>query len=247
MRRGGRIGLPALLALATTGCGSADAVVEPARQWIVAIDLSGSQTPQRLEENKRFLHQLIDQVSFGDQIIFLEVHRQGLEEKVRRWSAAAPALVAADFVSSSDRDRLTGIRRAAHSIVPVFFDPGEAGRAEHTDLFSTLHVAAEYVRDAKGRRPTLVLLSDMLQSANGIEMQSLARMPAPGWVARQQAAGTLPKLGGVCVVVIGADPTTSAGLAVREFWSGYFRAAGAALRPENYRFLITEADAIGCG
>ena len=115
-----------------------------------------------------------------------------------------------------------------------------------TDIVSTLHTASEYAQDANGRKTTVVLLSDMLQSANGIEMERLRRMPPAGWIAQQRVAGALPDLGGVCVAAVGADGTTKEGAAVKQFWTKYLKAAGADFRESNYRLLTTQASGIGC-
>jgi hypothetical protein len=244
-------GLLLLWVLAGAGCRDVSAGKEAppagrARQLIVAIDLSASQTPEMLAEARRFLDQLIDGLSFGDRIVLLEIHQQGMREKVRRWADSMPAPADPSFVSSRDRERLVGARQALRSILPSFFDESRAGKAMRTDIFTTLHVAAEYAREARGRRTTLILLSDMLQSANGVEMQGLARMPEPGWIGRQKQAGLIPDLRGVCVVVVGADPTTREGVAVRDFWRAYFEAAGARLDLDDYRVIAPEGAEIGC-
>lgn len=241
--------LPALLALAACG-GAAANTAETAhqpRQLIVAVDLSGSQTPRMLADEKAFLVQLVDGLSWGDQLVLLEMHQARAHEDARRWADTFPRPADPTFVSSRDRDRLAGARAGARSVADALFDPATAGKAMHTDIISTLHVAAEYARDAGGRRPTLVLLSDMLQSANGIEMEGLRRMPDERWIERQKAMGLLPRLDGVCVAVIGADPTTPAGVRVRDFWLRYFAAAGARLDVGGYRVMAPDGAVADCG
>lgn len=259
--------LVGILGLAAAGCGSGpggegaggaaegaagsrrgDVASETAgaRQVIVLLDLSASQTPAMLAEARRFLDELVDRLSFGDRIVLLEVHRSGVRDSVRRWQDTLPRLPDPGYVSSRDRARLQGARDAARSVARVFFDSARAGKALHTDLFATLHIAAEYARDSGGRETILVLLSDMLQSARGIEMEGLRRMPPPGWLEHQREAGLLPELDGACVVVVGADATTADGAAVRDFWLDYFGAAGAHLGREDYRLLAPAVGELGC-
>ncbi|HEX7050814.1 MAG TPA: vWA domain-containing protein [Longimicrobiales bacterium] len=235
---------------ATPAAGAADTGAAPTaaatpRQVIVLLDLSASQTPAMLAESRRFLDGLVERLGFGDRIVLLEVHRAGVREAARRWADTFPRLPDPGHISMRDRTRLEGARDAARSVARAFFDSASAGKALHTDLFATLHIAAEYARDGGGRRTVLVLLSDMLQSDGNIEMERLRRMPPADWITRQRAAGVLPNLRGACVVVVGADATTRAGTAVRDFWVEYFEAAGARLRRENYRLLAPGA-AVGC-
>src|SRR5690606_34989494 len=105
-------------------------------------------------------------------------------------------------------------------VARAIFENEAAGRLQTTDLFATLHIAAEYVRDEPDRETTLLLLSDMLQSAHGVEMGREGGVPPPTWLVAQSRAGLLPALAGVCVVVVGADATTPGGVAVRDFWMG---------------------------
>lgn len=220
-------------------------IVRP-KQVIVLLDLSASQTPGMLEEARRFLDALVAQLSFGDRIVLLEVHQTGVRDAVRRWADTLPRLIDPGYVSTRDRARLEGTREAVRSVARAFFDSTSAGKAKHTDLLATLHIASEYARDAGDRETIVVLLSDMLQSAGGIEMERLRRMPGPGWVERQKTAGLLPELRNACIFVVGADATTREGAAVREFWLEYFGAAGARLGRENYRLLAPGAGELVC-
>jgi hypothetical protein len=229
------------------GCGGGDPVnVRPPRQTVVAVDLSGSQTPRSLQDSREFVDKLIDDLSYGDQLVLMEMSRSGVRGEMKRLVDSVPALVDSTFISAADVDKLEGTRQAMHSLVPLLFDSTLVGKIAHTDIFATLHTASEYVRDGGGRPATLVLLSDMLQSANGIEMGRLRRMPGPQWVAQQKSRGTLPDLAGVCVVVVGADDTTQEGVAVKRFWVEYMTAAGADLRDSNYRLLATQSAGVGC-
>jgi hypothetical protein len=242
-----------LLAPALAACGqgvSGDdaggaALPEP-RQVIVALDLSGSQSAQRRAQARAALEGAIDDLGYGDRIVLIQVHqRAAAEDEAVRWTETVPVPDQGRRPTSLDRERLDAVKQAARSVARSIFEAESAGRFPTTDLFATLHVAAEYVRDA-GRRPThLVFLSDMLQSAHGVEMSR--GVPSADWVRAQAAGGLLPRLDDTCVTVVGADATTANGIAVREFWKAYLEASGAALPEANYRLIATGDAPTGCG
>jgi hypothetical protein len=249
----------AVLALATvaagglTGCGgeaqgrAAAASRSPeARQIIIALDLSGSQSERRRTEARQAVELAIDNLNYGDRIVLLQVHqRSAAEDDAVRWEETVPAPRAGTPPTSLDRERLDAVKQAARSVARTIFEDEAAGRLPTTDLFATLHVAGEYIRDMSA--PTaLVLLSDMLQSAHGIEMSHAGGVPAASWIAAQHARGLLPRLNGACITVIGADATSPNGVAVREFWKQYFEQAGAVLAERNYRLLATGGQDIAC-
>ncbi|MFO7262317.1 MAG: hypothetical protein DIU52_014285 [bacterium] len=245
------------LALVVAGCGDSEtrgarpaaaAPGAPGRQYIVALDLSGSQSEKRLSESRQALDGIIDRLTYGDRIVLLQVHRlRAQEDDARRWWDTVPRPRDPARPTSLDRERLEGVKQAARSVARALFATDSAGKLPTTDLFATLHVAAEFVRDAGGRRTTIVLLSDMLQSAHGIEMSRPDGTPSAEWIAAQRERGLLPRLDDACVLVVGADPTGPRGVRVREFWVRYFEAAGAHLPPEHYRLIWTGAAPDGCG
>jgi hypothetical protein len=217
------------------------------RQLIVALDLSGSQSEARRNAARQALDRAIEGLGYGDRVVLLQVHqRAAAEDNAIRWAETAPLPPDGRAPTSLDRERLEAVKKAAHAVARSIFENEAAGRIPTTDLLATLHIAAEYVRDS-GQRPTsLLLLSDMLQSAHGIEMSRPGGVPSADWLAQQQAAGLVPGLDGVCVSVVGADATTPNGLSVRTFWLRYFAMAGATLEERNYRLIATDASALTC-
>jgi hypothetical protein len=190
---------------------------------------------------------VIEGLGYGDRIVLIQVHQRSADEgEASRWSETVPAPDPGRSPTSLDRERLDAVKQAARSVARSIFEGEGAGTLPTTDLFATLHVAAEFVRDA-GRRPTdLVLLSDMLQSAHGVEMSGAGGVPGEAWIRAQSASGVLPRLSGACVTVIGADATTAHGIRVRDFWRTYFAESGATLSEGNYRLLATEGAQLGC-
>jgi hypothetical protein len=217
-----------------------------ARQLIVAIDLSGSQSADRRTQARHALELAIEELGPGDRIVLLQVHqRSAAEDGAVRWAETVPAAVG-NPPTSVDRERVAAVKQAARSVARTIFDAEGAGSLPTTDLFATLHVAGEYVLDAGSRRTVLLLLSDMLQSAHGIEMSRPGGVPGGDWIERQARAGVLPRLDGACVAVVGADATTANGVAVREFWKRYFEAAGAELQEIRYRLIATGGGPLLC-
>jgi hypothetical protein len=245
-----RFTLPAV-ALVAAACGNANAIPQdastlPARQVIVALDLSGSQSQAKREEAQRVVGAVIDGLRVGDRIVIMQVHeRSAAEDQAIRWLDSIPRPRTAQL-TSFDREALENVKRAARRVTSTIFSQEHAGSLMTTDLISTLHVAAEFMHGAPHRTTTLVLLSDMLQSANGISMERPNGIPSADWVRRQQEAGLVPSLEGACVSVVGADATTAAGVKVRQFWRGYFESAGARLPDRNYRLLASASPMGDC-
>jgi hypothetical protein len=218
----------------------------PAPRTVVAVvDFSASQTSHSAAEARRYLEEVVNGLSFGDRLVLLEMYRTGSRDSVGRFVQDMPEPIRDDAITSYDRRELKAARRGVLNALPIFFDPGLVRSVPSTDLLTTMHIAAEHLRDAAGREKELVLLSDMLQSTSAFEFEGGRRMPAAGWVAGQARQGLLPSLEGACVVVVGADPTTPHGQRVRAFWGEYFDAAGASLDPGNYR-VRAPTDPVRC-
>lgn len=225
-----------------SGEGQASLPSQTGRQLIVAVDLSGSQSDGRRAEAKRASSMIVDSMQFRDRLVILRVNQlSALEDNAVRWDETFPE-PRSQPPGSLDREELEGARKAAHSVVDNVFGHEAAGHLPTTDIIATLHAAAEYVHDANGRPTTIVLLSDMLQSAHGIEMSR--EVPGAEWIEQQEREGLLPELRGACVIVIGADDTHSHGVEVRDFWHAYIEAAGGLL--SSYRLFATDLSSLPC-
>ena len=220
--------------------------VQPASQTVVAVvDFSASQTSHAVNEARKYLEDVVNALGYGDRFVLLEMYRTGSRDSVGRFVQDMPKPLRAGDATSYDRRQLEAARRGVLNALPIFFDPSLVRSVPTTDLFTTLHIAAEHLGDAADRQKQLLILSDMLQSTSQFEFAGARRLPDSGWIAAQQRNRLLPSLEDACVIVIGADHTTGAGQRVRSFWESYFEAAGARLDESHYR-LRAPTDALDC-
>jgi hypothetical protein len=210
-------------------------VVSLPRQYIILLDLSMSRSDVVRNEGVDFLNRLSNNLHFGDRVTVLQVRQTGLIDHPKRWIDSMPLPVDSSYVTSRDNKQLAAEQENVRDAIKVLSRLPLGDKVLHTDLLTTLNLSGEYAHDFGPQQTTVLLLSDMLQSSNGIEMEHLKKMPSPGWIDAQSKLGTIPKLSGACVVVVGADATTPDGVKVRDFWQSYFVAAGTKLSSANYR------------
>ena len=244
-RRGRHAGVLALFAACSMAAPRLAAQGRDAQghQYIVGVDVSSSVTDPQREDQQRALAGLVKRMQPGDRIVIVETYRQGTLA-ARQWIDSIPRPRHEGPPSSRDRQNVQVFQVVAGRMASSFLKP-PAQSIMSTDLLRTISRAADYAKSGAGRRTTLVLLSDMLQSTREVNMESGA-IPGDAWFQARRREGRLPDLRSVCVFVIGGDPTTKTGARVRRFWEHYFVAAGATFPPENYRNMVADADEIGC-
>lgn len=236
-----------LFVSAAAACAPADAETRPETppgQYVVAVDLSGSISASERSSNRQLIAEFAQQLDFGERLVVLEAHADGVKNTPRPVVIDVPDAGPGGYPLAEDSlNRTETIRIRSRDIDSIF------GRSEAplTDLFTTLHTAAERLREAPERPATIVMLSDMLQCARGICMERPEEIPGPEWVAQHAGSGDVPNLKGACVVVVGGDASTVEGRRVRDFWVAYFEAAGARLQEENYSYSLTSPQSLRCG
>jgi hypothetical protein len=152
------------------------------RQYIVLVDLSESRSPDVLREDQHFLNNVIRNLNFGDHFVLIQIQQLGLADRPKRWEVPMPTPKDPSYPTAHDRQRLQSAQKGLVFEMPSFFQSRASAKVLHTDIFTTLAVASEIARDGRGKPTTLVLLPDMLQSAKGVEMEHLSRMPhLTGW------------------------------------------------------------------
>lgn len=244
-RRAAWLGGLALIGCTAGGQDNPAATVAGANQYVVGIDISGSRTPSQLQEEQAVVEGLMGRMSFGDRIILVETYRTGVDS-AGQWQDSIPARRFTGELRARERADLEEFRSTAPRVAATFFDAEKSKRVMSTDLFHTLWRAADYAKSANGRRTTLVLLSDMLQSTDEVNMERAGGVPSDSWIEQRKAEGRLPDLANVCVFVVGAEVASRQGAKVRGFWQRYFEAAGARFPGANYRNMVADVSEVHC-
>jgi hypothetical protein len=200
-------------------------------QYTVLLDVSASRSPQMIAEGKAYIDSLVSNLNFGDRFFIWQMYEEGVNDPESHLDVS---LKKSDEITSLEEpEALNAARRRLKSNVDKFFEDAEQKHIMQTDILTTLSIASEQI--SSERRNVVVLLSDMLQSDSRFEFEHLRRMPSAGWIDAQRQARLIRPLDHVCVLVIGADPSTKEGVVVRDFWEKYFEASNATLRDTNYR------------
>lgn len=238
-----------LLLGSVTGCVTADAdpptdvpSVGPALTAIV-VDRSTSRKPAEIAQDRQLVDSIIERLDFGDRILIQQVHQSGRGDGAPRWWTDMPRPSRPGEPTPVDGQSLKRARKAAALAVDEVF---ENGRPNRTDLMSNLFDVGDLMASGKFQRSRVIMLSDMLQSTDEVNMEGRAGIPAVEWIAERKQRRLLPNLTGACVVVIGADRSTSRGEAVFTFWQEYFRAAGTDLVPSNYLYVVFNGKDLRC-
>lgn len=221
-----------------SGChrhdGKAAAVsTPPSKQYIVLVDMSVSRDEKSHLDSLQFLQKLAKNLSYGDEFLVLPVQQNGVRDEGEVTRAMMPSPGIEGRPSPDDEGDLEAERRNASEAVPHFFKEQAKQKLLHTDLLATLAIAGDRIRERKATASEIIILSDMLQSAQSIEMDRAQRMPPKDWVARRKEQRQLPDLKGACIAVIGEDKTSKYDPAIRSFWTEYFGASGAELSARN--------------
>ena len=241
--------LVVMTALVTsTGCSDAGAdvprgasVTEPSLTTVL-IDRSGSRTPHEMAGDRQLLADIIGELGFGERIVVLQVHHSGRSDGARRWASAMPRPSQPESPTPVDRQSLTRTRSAAALAATALFD---SARANRTDLIATLFDVSDVIRGSQPAHSRIIMLSDMLQSTPEMNMEKGGAAPEQ-WLRDKKRQGLLPDLARACIVVVGGDRSTEAGARVFRFWQEYFSAAGAELKPSNYRYTAMGGGGLGC-
>ncbi|MFO7587025.1 MAG: hypothetical protein R6X22_03040 [Gemmatimonadota bacterium] len=201
---------------------------------IFVFDRSSSIVDHQLQIARQLTNERIRKLDHGDRIAAHELLQLSLAEPPKRWSETVPKRQWQEQAIA--RDSIVRVRflQDAQDYLVAFTDTSDRAGINGTDILSTMHDVAADLQAAPNRKAVVYIFSDMLQSHRVIDMEGLRKMPPPGWVKEQVAIGTLPKLTGLCVVVVGARVDTEAAQRVKAFWDEYFEATGATLFDRNY-------------
>lgn len=211
-------------------------------QYTVLLDVSASRPPVMIAEGERFMDTIIDNMSYGDRLLVLQMYEEGVNEA--KGDLDLSLIKPSESLTLDEKEELTTARNVLKEPVHLFFRRALTRPLMHTDILTTLSIASEKIAD--GKRNELIVLSDMLQSSKEFEFEHLKRMPPSDWIAEHKREGLVRPLYGACVIAVGADPSTREGVVIREFWQKYFEASNAALSTKNYRTTPPSDDSSRC-
>ena len=226
---------------ASGGEGEGGVVKRSTPQLVVFVyDRSTSISDHQLELARQLTNERIRKLDHGDRIAAHQLLQLSLEEPPQRWSETVPQRQFTEQAMMRDSVTRARFLRDAQDYLVAFTDTTNRDNIDGTDILSTLHDVSADLQAAPGRKATLYIFSDMLQSNRSIDMEGLRKMPPSGWIERESTNETLPDLSGLCVYVIGARVDTRESQRVKEFWQEYFEATGAAFESRNYTLRPVE-------
>lgn len=112
-----------------------------------------------------------------------------------------------------------------------------------TAIFESLRTIAPIFAGEAKRRKILILLSDMVEDSEVADFEGRILTPRfdESELTRQRNAGILPDLRDISIYVGGilASPPDRAA-ALEQFWTAYFNATGASLKPGRYARVLNQ-------
>ena len=248
-----RLAMLAFVVAGVVGCGAADTAAdpetpaEPLELVLFVYDRSTSIPDHSLELAGRLTTDRIMQLDHGDRLGGMRVLQLSLAEERQSWRDMVPGRTIEEHEIARDSVARIRFLRDATVLLGRLSDHRERDDVDGTDILSTFHDISAELRAYPGHEATVYVFSDMLQSNRQIDMEGLRLMPPDGWVADAKESGTLPDLGGVCVVVVGARVDTQAAQRIKAFWDDYFQATGATLLDSNYMLRPVRLPMNPCG
>jgi hypothetical protein len=215
------------------------------RQFIVVVDLSGSRSDTEIDADKGLIGSIVYDLRPNDKLVLLRVAGTGAHREVKAWNRTMPTVRDFRTMTTMEKRRIEAVRDDARRDANALFDARPSVKRTGTDIFSTLFTVRDHVLESGGRRSILVVLSDMIHEADGVNM---AKNPPPDstWINKRKANGLLPELDDLCVSIVGADMSTAQGASIRRFWETYFKAAGAKFDVIRYRRTATLVESVTC-
>jgi hypothetical protein len=223
------LGKLSILLLCMTLFGIRIAAAENRMHIVVAVDLSKSVAVADNNQAAEFQKNLS---SIGNLLAHLPAGSKSTVIGITDNSFAQPDILLSADVSGDEgyfKERLAAARRKvagawterAARLTPAF---------PRTDILGGLLVAGDLFKQTPHARNILIIFSDMRQQTLALALESRGAIPADRLLAKVEEERLLAVLQGVEVYILGVD---SAGKSVaywtelRDFWTAYFRRAGA--------------------
>lgn len=223
------LGKLSILLLCMALFGARMAAAENRMHIVVAVDLSRSVAIADNNQAAEFQKNLS---AIGNFLAHLPAGSKSTVIGITDNSFAQPDILLSAEISGDEgyfKERLAAARhqvagawtQRAARLTPAF---------SRTDILGGLLVAGELFKQTPHARNILVIFSDMRQQTPALALESRKEIPADGLLAKVEQERLLAALPGVEVYILGVD---SAGKSVaywtelRNFWTAYFRRAGA--------------------
>lgn len=223
------LGKVAVLLLCMALSGARMAAAESRVHVVVGVDLSRSVSIADHNQAAEFQKNL---GAIGNLLTRLPAGSKSTVIGITDDSFAQPDILLSAEISGDEgyfKERLASARRKvagawtqrAARLAPAF---------PRTDILGGLLVAGELFKQTPRARNILVIFSDMRQQTPALALESRGAIPADRLLAKVEQERLLAVLQGVEVYILGVD---SAGKSVaywtelRDFWTAYFRRAGA--------------------
>jgi hypothetical protein len=212
-----------------------------ARRFVlVAIDRSASRSAKELLADRALMDKVVERLSYGDRVAVLDVCESGRKETCRPWTRTM-AERHPGRPARTDSLMLVASRQDVSDFIGQLLKDSSAAKLRGTDLLASFHNVSDLVHEVHSSA-TLVVFSDMLQAAGGVNMTP-PHVPDTAMIGDKLNP---PSLNGLCVSVVGADPSTPHGQKVLSFWTAYFACAGARFSADRYRRFATRAEPLLC-
>ena len=205
-------------------------------QLVFVYDRSASIQDHELEHARELTRERLRALDHGDRVVAIELLEQEIAEEPVRWATQIPEREFVDQLVPRDSVAKARFIQDIQDYITRFSEPADRANIGGTDILSTMHLVEAEIQAQPNHRTTLVLFSDMLQANRVMNLEGLVRMPDENWVQDQAARGTLPNLGGLCVVLAGPREDQPMYQVVKDFWQQYFEATGATLLDQNYSY-----------
>jgi hypothetical protein len=221
---GALIGLLILAALFVLCGARMSAATLPARTLVQVLDLSKSDSPDDFRANVDAISTFMWQLRAGDRVLILGITDSFGRPAVLfdREMPASTGHLGLD--EQAARETISaGWKAAARKINPTY---------ERTDVVGALSMIPDLV-DVTAGRTVIAVFSDLQQSTADLDLEHMQTIPVDRLMLRLKQERAIPPLAGASVFLLGVDPVGKSAAyfaTLKEFWSRFFREAGADVR-----------------
>jgi hypothetical protein len=197
---------------------------EPNTHILACLDVTGSTERDRRENIKAIL-KIMDSLKPGDSIDVMLISEKTFNDPEYLLNAKMPSKTGyfKEHALRAKRSLIREFRAKAEKL-------SESRCA--TSIIDGVYLFTELVKESQAERKVLVLLSDMIQTAQNINSDTLSKK-GKSIISELKADGLIPDMKGIDVYVMGASTygmNLTQWTSLKRFWVKYFSAAEANLK-----------------